>query len=321
SPSTAQNTPPAGPNRPILHHTAPGDEQQRNSSGSAQTTSAQTASTAPPATASPTPAATATPSAAPAEPDTTESKPGNTPAGNPDRPTFNHSTPADRAQKRRGSDTASVTDAGGLLGDDPGRPHLHHGGATTGAALPPLRGLPPDMHQMVAVSDAAERAEHDFAYEWQDANQKAATLSKLESMAQAALAPASLLAKPATSHRHKTATPAPIALLEEELYAYEISYGGVDVFVFTAHTEDHRYVTLIAQPDIYGTPHILLQSVAGSTNLDQTPQMRFIDAVDADGDNRAELLFELRGETQRQFALYRIAQDTAEQAYLSGTMQ
>ncbi len=49
--------------------------------------------------------------------------------------------------------------------------------------------------------------------------------------------------------------------------------------------------------------------------------MRFIDAVDADGDNRAELLFELRGETQRQFALYRIAQDTAEQIYLSGAMQ
>jgi hypothetical protein len=49
--------------------------------------------------------------------------------------------------------------------------------------------------------------------------------------------------------------------------------------------------------------------------------MRFIDAVDADGDNRAELLFELRGETQRQFALYRIAQGTAEQTFLSGTLQ
>ncbi len=84
-------------------------------------------------------------------------------------------------------------------------------------------------------------------------------------MAQAALAPAQASAKPASPHRHKTITPAPVALLDEELHAYEISYGGVDVFVFTAHTEDHRYLTLIAQPDIYGAPHILLQSVAGPT--------------------------------------------------------
>jgi hypothetical protein len=135
------------------------------------------------------------------------------------------------------------------------------------------------------------------------------------------LAPAQTPAKLVSAHRHKTAAPAPIALLNEELHAYEISYGGVDVFVFSAQTEDHRYVTLIAQPDIYGALHILLRSIAGPTDLDQTPQMRFIDAVDADGDNRAELLFELRGQTQRQFALYRIAQGTAEQSFLSGTLQ
>ncbi len=216
-----------------------------------------------------------------------------------------------------------MTAAGGLLADDPGRPHLHHGGATTDAALPPLRGLPPDMRQMVAVSDAADRPEHDFTYEWTDANQKAATLSKLEVMARAALAPAQTPAKPAaaSAHRRKPAAPPPIMLLDEQLHAYEISYGGVDVFVFTANTEDHRHLTLIAQPDIYGTPQVLLRSVAGPADLDLKPQMRFIDAVDADGDNRAELLFELRGQTQRQFALYRIAQGTAEQTFLSGTLQ
>ncbi len=173
SPSATQNTssttPPPDPDRPILHRTAPGDSQQGDSSGSAQTASTQTAGTAPPTMASPAPAATPSPSAAPAEPGTAQSKPGDTPAGDPNRPTFNHSTPADRAQKPHGKDTASVTDAGGLLGDDPDRPHLHHGGATTDAALPPLHGLPPDMHQMAAVSDAAERPEHDFAYQWPDA--------------------------------------------------------------------------------------------------------------------------------------------------------
>jgi len=180
------------------------------------------------------------------------------------------------------------------------------------------------MHQSVAVSDAATRPEHNFTYEWPDANQKAAILAKLETLARAALpqppAPASIT----HTRTHKPAPPPPIALLGEELHAYEISYGGVNVFVFSAHTGEGatlQNVTLIAQLDIYGAPHILLQSVTGATHLDETPQMRFLDAVDADGDNRAELLFELRGETQRQFALYRIAQGTAAQEFLTGTIQ
>jgi hypothetical protein len=41
--------------------------------------------------------------------------------------------------------------------------------------------------------------------------------------------------------------------------------------------------------------------------------MRLVDAVDAMADNRGELLFELRGATQRQFALYRILRGQAEQ--------
>jgi hypothetical protein len=43
-----------------------------------------------------------------------------------------------------------------------------------------------------------------------------------------------------------------------------------------------------------------------------------IDAVDAMADNRGELLFELRGATQRQFALYRVMRGTAEQLLVSG---
>jgi hypothetical protein len=343
SSTTAQNAPsdapPVDPNRPILHHTAPGDAQRSDSqSPGAQSSPTQTANAAPPTMASPAPAASApAPAATPAPstgPNTDQGKtndaPGATPAGDPDRPTFGRHGPANGSANQRKSsrnDSASVTAAGGLLADDPGRPHLHHGVASKDAAPAALHGLPPDMHQMVAVSDAAERPEHDFAYQWSDENEKAAMLTKLEALARSALAPAQAAhpvhSAAAPAHRRKAA--APLELLDEELHAYEISYGGVDVFVFSAHTagEDttKRYVTLIAQPDIYGVPHVLLQSVSGATHLDETPRMRLLDAVDADGDNRAELLFELRGETQRQFALYRIAQGTATQDFLTDTTQ
>ena len=42
------------------------------------------------------------------------------------------------------------------------------------------------------------------------------------------------------------------------------------------------------------------------------------DAVDAMADNRGELLFELRGATQRQFALYRVLRGQAEKLFVSG---
>ncbi len=331
TPSKTDNAPPTDPDRPTLHHTAPGDPQRT----SAPDTSSKTMEKSPPAAAPSTPvtpaaapASTPTPAStpAPATPPATQSKPSDPSSTGADRPTFPRQPPTDK-KKKPASASASVTDAGGLLGEDTGRPHLHHGGATSAAALPALHGLPPDMHQAVAVSDAVDRPEHEFAYAWADGNEKALMMAKLETLARAALAPAALPVKPmrtapVSARKHKTPSSPPVELLDEELHGYEISYGGATVFVFMAHVGNEdtgvRYVTLLAQPDIYGTLHLLLQSVTDAKHMDQTPWMRFIDAVDADGDNRAELLFELRGETQRQFALYRIAQGTVTQEFATG---
>jgi hypothetical protein len=74
-------------------------------------------------------------------------------------------------------------------------------------------------------------------------------------------------------------------------------------------------VTLVAQPDLYGGVLVLYKSVTDSAHLDETPRMRLVDAVDAMGDNRGELLFELRGQTQRQFALFRVLRGSAEQLF------
>jgi hypothetical protein len=76
-----------------------------------------------------------------------------------------------------------------------------------------------------------------------------------------------------------------------------------------------KYVTLVAQPDLYGGILVLYKSVTDSAHLDETPRMRLVDAVDVMGDNRGELLFELRGQTQRQFALFRVLRGSAEQLF------
>ena len=92
--------------------------------------------------------------------------------------------------------------------------------------------------------------------------------------------------------------------------------------VLTAHTdgqgEQQKFVTLVGQPDLYGKVVVLLMSVTDAAHLDDAPRMRLVDAVDAMADNRGELLFELRGATQRQFALYRVLRGQANKLFVSG---
>jgi hypothetical protein len=47
--------------------------------------------------------------------------------------------------------------------------------------------------------------------------------------------------------------------------------------------------------------------------------MRLVDAVDAMADNRGELLFELRGTTDRQFVLYRVLRGQVQKLFVSGS--
>ena len=92
--------------------------------------------------------------------------------------------------------------------------------------------------------------------------------------------------------------------------------------VLSAHTDgqgtQEKFVTLVAQPDLYGNALVLLKNVTDATHLDDAPRMRLVDAVDAMADNRGELLFELRGATQRQFALYRVLRGQADKLFVSG---
>ena len=107
----------------------------------------------------------------------------------------------------------------------------------------------------------------------------------------------------------------PLPLVDEQFRVFELAYGSGATMVLTAHTDgplaQQKFVTVIAQPDLYGNVLVLLKSVTDGAHLDETPRMRLVDAVDALADNRGELLFELRGDTQRQFALYRVLRGTA----------
>jgi hypothetical protein len=218
---------------------------------------------------------------------------------------------------------------------DPDRPLLKHGKSSGFGVevVPTLMGLPADMQQAVAVSDAKSRPDHPWTYSWANPDDEGKMKAMVEDVARAALglsAPAS--SQPATRHtgaapvKHtaKAAAPSPppARLADEQFRVFELAYGSGATLVLTAHTDSplpkQKFVTVIAQPDLYGNVLVLFKSVTDYAHLDETPRMRLVDAVDALADNRAELLFELRGDNTRQFALYRVYRGTAEKLFVSG---
>ncbi len=154
-------------------------------------------------------------------------------------------------------------------------------------------------------------------------------------------APPATSAKPAagarTSAQHATAkrrtaarifptAPAPgTVLTDEEVKGFTLSYGGAPTYIYTAHTAGIgaalRYVTVVAQEDGVNGLREAMHSITDAAHLDRTPWMRFVDVVDVEASNRASLLFELRGQTERQFALYRVLGGKADTLFLGGTTQ
>jgi hypothetical protein len=230
------------------------------------------------------------------------------------------------------SSGSSGTSAPAPVGD-PDRPRLKRGKFRGNGldVLPTLMGLPADMQQAVAVSDAKSRPEHTWNYSWANEDDEARMKSALEGIARDALGlnpPPPPLAPRKTASR-KNAKPAPPVeppppppLIDEQFRVFELAYGSGATLVLTARTDapltQQKFVTLIAQPDLYGNVLVLLKYVADNSRLDETPRMRLVDAVDALADNRGELLFELRRATQRQFALYRVLRGHAEKLFASG---
>ncbi|NYF78297.1 hypothetical protein [Granulicella arctica] len=268
---------------------------------------------------------------------------GTVPADDPDRPTLKRHSVEDAKKKAKESSEASVS-GGGTLNDDPDRPSLHRGKpahALTETDLPKLSGLPVDLQQMVAVSDAVNRPEHDFARAWEDEAEHAAILTKMQAIARAQLAtyavanpvvggaPAATTStvakKTPTSKLRRPLQAAPVGLLDEQLKGFTLSYGDVPTFVYQAHTDGTggalRYVTVVAQLDAQSEPVVVLHGVTDAAHLDRTARLRLVDAVDVEASNRASLLFEMRGQTSRQFGVYRVLGLQAQQTFATGTMQ
>jgi hypothetical protein len=69
------------------------------------------------------------------------------------------------------------------------------------------------------------------------------------------------------------------------------------------------FVTLVAKKNIYDELHKLYAGVTDARHLDETPRLELIDAVDADGDGRGELLFKRITDVGSTWGVYRAGAD------------
>jgi hypothetical protein len=348
------NAPPPDPDRPTLHKG--GDASASSSGGSSNTSSGSSTSSTNSTPASNSGGSTqASNSGDPtlhrggdatgsSTSDTSSSGSDSSSTSDPDRPTLHRlpdssasssTSPNDpnqpKLKRKKNEEDESYVDSV-AKSSDPDRPHLFRGKSAgfDGPVTPSLLGLPPDMHQEVAVSDLTDRPEHVWDYTWANPDDEAKMKAAMEDLARTALG---LNSPPAPAkHAHKTTSavhkparptppPQPAPLLDEQFRIFELAYGSGATMVLSAHTDGksapQKFVTLVGQPDLYGNVAVLIKNVTDAAHLDDTPRMRLVDAVDALADNRGDLLFELRGSTQRQFALYRVLRGDATRIFLS----
>jgi hypothetical protein len=321
--SSGNQGPPPDPDRPTLHRSDSSDSSSSKGSGNSNPADTSTSSTSSSPASGPNPdpdRPTLHRSTSDDSAGNTASSGGNSPSSDPDRPKLKKKTQQDESY------VSSLADS-----TDSDRPRLKRGKSADsgGAVLPSLMGLPPDMQQAVAVADAKDPPEHPWDYSWASPDDEAKMKASLEDMARDALGlnppPAQTAPAPKKASTHKTrpaAPPPPAPLLDEQYRVFALTYGSGATLVLSAHTAgtgaQEKFVTLVAQPDLYGNVKVLFKCVTDAAHLDSTPRMRLVDAVDAMADNRGELLFELRGATQRQFALYRVLRGQATQLFVGG---
>ncbi len=200
--------------------------------------------------------------------------------------------------------------------------------ATSSAAMEPVELVP-------AISDADGPELHSFAYEWDkgaedDRRKQMLDLAKAQLLAYIdARAKGQIPAKPAAPHStaRRPASKAPAPIFENvQMRTFDLWGSNQPVLVLSADahlpppaaggTVDlasaplQYKIVLVTRTDIYGNLHRLYSGVTDRFHLDVNPQLDLIDAVDADGDGRGELLFHKTTDAGSGYVIYKATADT-----------
>jgi hypothetical protein len=179
------------------------------------------------------------------------------------------------------------------------------------------------MQVFPAISDADGPEPRPYSYDLKPGEEEQFRKRMLALAADEIAARAKQLAPgPASSPTRRTPTKKPPVqpdFQNVQLRIFDLSLSNEPVLVLTANaqmpkTSDNaaspRYaIALVAREDINGDFHKAFSQLTDADHLDVLPRYELIDAVDADGDGRGELLFREISDTSSAFAIYRVIGD------------
>ena len=177
----------------------------------------------------------------------------------------------------------------------------------------PLKG---PLQIIPAISDAAGPQTRPYTYELKPGEEQE-FLKKMEDMAAAVVESRAkmLVGEVNRPKGKKTSAAVKPEFQNEHLQVLDVSGTNEAVLVLTADATipgraDLQYsAAVVARQDIYGDLHKIFSQITDSKHLDMLPRYEFIDAVDADGDGRGELLFRQVWDSGSGFAVYRVIGD------------
>ena len=182
-----------------------------------------------------------------------------------------------------------------------------------------------------AISDANGPEAHSYIYDLKPDDELALRNKMLALAADAVRARVKQLssqqvgspetARGSKSHAATRAKAEPPSFDDIQFRVFDLSNSNEPTMVLTATamlpqrtdqepSADLQYfVTLVARQDINGDVHKAFSNVSDSQHLDVIPKFELIDAVDVDGDGRAELLFRKVYDASSAFIVYRVIGD------------
>ena len=197
------------------------------------------------------------------------------------------------------------------------------------ATSPPVDLIP-------AVSDADGPNPRSYAFEWVKGEEaeRRKQLVELASdqfrlyLAKQTKATTSVNPAPPKTAVHRPASKPPEPVFDKvEMRTFDLWANNQPIMVLTAQAHlppspakgasepaldpSLQYtIMLVARTDIYDNLHKLYSAVTDKYHLDVTPRLDLIDAVDADGDGRGELLFRETSDAGSGYVIYRATADT-----------
>ncbi len=231
---------------------------------------------------------------------------------------------------------------------DPNRPTLKRGKSVPAAADASFPSTPaatpkpasrataisasakgPQPQVIPAISDANGPEPHSYVYDIKPDEElvlrnKILALAGEEVRARAKQLSSELIissgsARPSRTHAHEKA--AQPEFDDVRLRVFDLSSSNEPTMILTASARmpqnasesalvDLQYfVTIVARQDINGDIHKAFSNVTDQRHLDVEPKFELIDAVDVDGDSRAELLFRKVYDEGTAYVVYRVIGD------------